>query len=62
MGLKTLQEVASSLKEPVSRVSYMVLKYNIPYCRKAGRVRLFDEEQVALIKMGCFNIVVKKGN
>ena len=53
MGLRTIQEVCRFLGESTQRVTYVILKYGIPHCRLAGKVRLFNDEQTAQIKKGC---------
>lgn len=60
MELRTIQEIAAILNEPRQRCSYMVLKHNIPHCRLAGRVRLFNDEQIAQIKAGCYAIEIRQ--
>ena len=54
--LSTIGQISDLLKEPPSRVAYIVSKYRIKPISRVGIIRLFDEEQINVIKKGLYGI------
>ena len=57
--LQTVGQIADLLKEPPSRVAYIVSKYRIKAVMRVGIIRLFSEEQIKAIKYGLYNIQIR---
>ena len=48
--LLTIGEISDRLEEPVTRCQYIVAKHRIKPVRRCGIIRLFDVNQVDLVK------------
>ncbi len=55
----TASQIADQLGEPPQRVTYIIHKYRIKPVQRIGIIRLFDEEQIQLIKQGLYNIQIR---
>ncbi len=58
--LSTIGQIADLLKEPPSRVAYIVSKYRLKPVQRVGIIRLFDEEQIKAIKQGLYGIQIRR--
>jgi hypothetical protein len=58
-NLSTIGQIADVLKEPPARVAYIVSKYRIKPISRVGIIRLFDEEQINVIKQGLYGIQIR---
>lgn len=56
----TIGQIADVLKEPPSRVAYIVSKYRLKPVRRVGIIRLFSQEQVEAIRQGLYNIQIRR--
>ncbi len=57
--LLTLGQIADHLREPPARVAYIVSKYRLKPVQRIGIIRLFDEEQIKVIKQGLYGIQIR---
>ena len=57
--LLTIGQIADRLREPPARVAYVVSKYRLKPVSRVGIIRLFDEEQVKVIKQGLYGIQIR---
>ncbi|MHC4618589.1 MAG: hypothetical protein ACYTEQ_12655 [Planctomycetota bacterium] len=58
--LFTVGQIADHLGEPPARVAYIVSKYRLKSVGRVGIIRLFDEEQVKVIKEGLYCIRIRR--
>lgn len=58
-NLLTVGQIADVLKEPPSRIAYIISKYRLKPVQRIGIIRLFDEEQVKAIKQGLYGIQIR---
>ena len=57
--LLTASQIADRLSEPPQRVTYIIRKYRLKPIQRIGIIRLFDEEQIKVIKHGLYNIQIR---
>ena len=57
--LSTIGQIADRLREPPARVAYIVSKYRLKAVQRIGIIRLFDEEQIRVIKQGLYGIQIR---
>lgn len=57
--LLTIGQIADMLREPPTRVQYIVAKYRIKPAQRVGIFRLFDEGQIKAIQQGLFGIQIR---
>ena len=57
--LSTASQIADRLSEPPARIAYIVSKYRLKPVQRIGIIRLFDEEQIKVIKHGLYNIQLR---
>ena len=58
-NLLTVGQIADVLKEPPSRIAYIISKHRLKSVQRIGIIRLFDEEQIKVIKHGLYNIQLR---
>lgn len=57
--LYTTGEIADVLGEPPTRVQYIISKHRMKPVQRIGIFRLFDKQQVELIRRGLYNIQLR---
>ena len=58
-NLYTASQIADHLNEPPQRVCYIIRKLRLKPVQRIGIIRLFDEDQVRVIKQGLYRIQVR---
>ncbi len=58
-NLLTASQIADQLGEPPQRVTYIIRKYRLKPVQRIGIIRLFDEEQIKVIKQGLYGIQIR---
>ena len=58
-NLLTVGQIADVLKEPPARITYIISKYRLKPVQRIGIIRLFDEEQINVIKQGLYGIQIR---
>ena len=58
-NLLTASQIADQLGEPPQRVTYIIRKYRLKPVQRVGIIRLFDEQQVKVIKQGLYGIQIR---
>ncbi|MHC4637382.1 MAG: hypothetical protein ACYTBP_12410 [Planctomycetota bacterium] len=56
----TVGQIADVLKEPPARIAYIISKYRLKPVQRIGIIRLFDEEQINVIKQGLYGIQLRR--
>jgi len=56
----TIGQIADRLKEPPSRVAYIVSKLRLKASQRVGIIRLFDESQIQAIKYSLYDMRVRR--
>ena len=57
--LSTVGQIADVLEEPPARIAYIISKYRLKPVQRIGIIRLFDEEQIKVVKHGLYNIQIR---
>ena len=57
--LFTTGQIADMLREPPTRVEYIIRRHHIKPVDRVGIIRLFNEVQVAAIKEKIFNMQIR---
>ena len=59
-NLLTVGQIADVLKEPPARIAYIISKYRLKPVQRIGIIRLFDETQIKMIKLGLSGIQIRR--
>lgn len=57
--LLTIGQIADRLQEPPARIAYIVSKYRLKPIQRIGIIRLFNEQQIQVIKRGLYVIQIR---
>jgi hypothetical protein len=57
--LYTTGEIADVLGEPPTRVQYIIAKHRLKPVQRIGIFRLFNSQQVELIRRGLYNVQIR---
>ncbi len=57
--LLTASQIADQLGEPPQRVNYIIRKYRLKPIQRIGIIRLFDDQQLEVIKQGLYGIQIR---
>ena len=58
-GKFTVTELCDLFEEPPERVKYIISKLRLRPIARVGAIRLFDQQQMRVIKEGLFNIQIR---
>lgn len=58
-NLYTATQIADLLGEPPQRVCYIIRKLRLKPVHRVGIIRLFDDEQVKVVKQGLYGIQIR---
>ena len=61
-NLLTIGQIADRLREPPTRVAYIVSKYRLKAVQRVGIIRLFNEKQIKAIKQGLYGIQIRRSS
>jgi hypothetical protein len=59
--LFTVGQISDLLGEPPARVSYIISKHRIKPAERVGIIRLFDTQQVELVRRYLYDIQIRGG-
>lgn len=59
--LFTVGQISDLLGEPPARVSYIISKHRIKPAERVGIIRLFDAQQVELVRRYLYDIQIRGG-
>lgn len=59
--LFTVGQISDLLGEPPARVSYIISKHRIKAAERVGIIRLFDTQQVELVRRYLYDIQIRGG-
>lgn len=55
----TVGQIADRLAEPPARIAYIIDKYRLKAVQRVGIIRLFSEEQIAVIQRGLSEMQIR---
>lgn len=58
-NIYTASQIADQLSESPQRVTYIIRKYRLKPVQRIGIIRLFDDQQVEVIKQGLYEIQIR---
>ena len=58
-NLYTASQIADHFGEPPQRVTYIIRKYRLKPIQRIGIIRLFDDQQLEVIKQGLYGIQIR---
>lgn len=60
-NLRTVSQIADRFGEPPQRVAYIISKHRIKPTERIGIIRLFNPQQVELIRQYLYDIQIRGG-